>query len=61
MTRDPRRARRNLTGVRVPKYRLHRPSGQAVVTLAQRDHYLGAHGSEASKAEALTIGRPVAK
>jgi integrase len=34
---------------RLPKYRLHRPSGQAVVTLNGFDHYLGTHGSEASK------------
>lgn len=27
--------------VRVPSYRLHRPSGRAVVTLGGRDHYLG--------------------
>jgi integrase len=34
---------------RLPKYRLHRPSGQAVVTLNGFDYYLGIHGSEASK------------
>src|SRR5262245_3727140 len=33
---------------RVPSYRLHRPSGQAVVRLDGRDHYLGKHGTEAS-------------
>ena len=38
-----------LTNAR-PKYRKHRPSGQAVVTLDGRDHYLGPHGSEASLA-----------
>ena len=27
--------------VRTPSYRLHKPSGQAVVTLDGRDHYLG--------------------
>ena len=31
-------------GVRVPKYRRHRASGQAVVTLSGRDHYLGPYG-----------------
>lgn len=36
---------------RTPSYRLHRPSGQAVVTLSGRDFYLGPHGTKASKAE----------
>lgn len=36
---------------RTPNYRLHRPSGQAVVTLDGRDFYLGPHGTEASRAE----------
>ncbi len=31
------------------KYRKHRASGQAVVTVNGRDHYLGPHGSKASK------------
>ncbi len=35
---------------RVPSYRLHRPSGQAVVTLHGKDHYLGKHGSPQSRA-----------
>jgi hypothetical protein len=26
---------------RIPSYREHKPSGQAVVTLNGRDHYLG--------------------
>jgi hypothetical protein len=34
---------------RLPKYRLHKASGQAVVTLNGVDHYLGNHGSEDSK------------
>src|SRR3954452_4572843 len=34
-----------------PKYRLHRASGQAIVTLDGRDFYLGAHGSAASRQE----------
>lgn len=34
---------------RTPKYRLHKPSGQDVVTINGRDHYLGHHGSEASR------------
>jgi len=32
-----------------PSYRLHKPSGQAVVTLNGRDHYLGEHGSKVSR------------
>jgi integrase len=36
--------------MRVPKYRLHRSSGQAVVTLSGRDVYLGPHGTPESKA-----------
>jgi integrase len=35
----------------VPKYRKHRASGQAVVTIAGRDHYLGPHGTKASRIE----------
>jgi hypothetical protein len=27
----------------VPSYRLHKPSGRAVVTIAGQDRYLGAH------------------
>jgi len=33
----------------LPKYRKHRASGQAVVTLHGADHYLGPHNSRASK------------
>jgi transposase len=36
---------------RLPKYRLHKPSGQAVVTLGGRDHYLGKWQTPASQAE----------
>jgi hypothetical protein len=36
---------------RIPSYRRHRPSGQAVATFGGRDFYLGAFGSKASKAE----------
>lgn len=35
----------------VPKYRKHRASGQAVVTIAGRDHYLGPYGTKASRIE----------
>lgn len=36
---------------RSPSYRLHKPTGQAVVTLSGKDFYLGRHGTEASRAE----------
>lgn len=49
----------------LPKYRKHKASGQAVVTLAGRDHYLGPHNTAASKREYerltgewLAAGRP---
>ena len=35
----------------VPKYRLHRQPGQAIVTINSRDHLLGPHGTKASKLE----------
>jgi hypothetical protein len=48
-----------------PKYRLHRASGQAMVTLAGKDHYLGPWKSKASRLEYdrlvgewLAAGRP---
>ena len=48
-----------------PKYRKHKASGQAVVTIQGRDHYLGPHGTKASKIEYdrlvgewLAAGRP---
>ena len=34
-----------------PAYRKHRRSGQAIVTLSGQDHYLGPHGTKASKSE----------
>lgn len=45
----------------IPSYRKHKASGQAVVTLNGRDHYLGKYGTAASRAEydrlvALWIG-----
>jgi hypothetical protein len=36
---------------RVPSYRLHKASGQAVVTLDGKDHYLGKHGTPESQAK----------
>lgn len=48
-----------------PKYRKHKASGQAVVTIAGRDHYLGPYGTKASRIEYdrlvgewLAAGRP---
>ncbi len=37
--------------IRIPSYRLHKPSGQAVVTIRGRDHYLGPFGSGPSRTE----------
>jgi hypothetical protein len=34
---------------RIPSYRLHKPTGQAVVRLDGRDFYLGKHGTETSQ------------
>jgi hypothetical protein len=39
------------SGKSIPTYRKHRPTGQAVVTITGRDHYLGPHGTKASKLE----------
>src|SRR5262245_61077686 len=36
---------------RLPKYRKHRASGQAIVTLSGQDFYLGPYGTKASKKE----------
>lgn len=36
---------------RIPKYRLHKASGRAIVTLDGRDFYLGMYGSEESRAK----------
>src|SRR5689334_22132957 len=36
---------------RNPKYRKHRASGQAVVTIGRQDHYLGPYGTAASRRE----------
>src|SRR5829696_4550498 len=35
----------------LPKYRKHRASGQAIVTVGGRDPYLGPHGTKASRLE----------
>ncbi len=39
------------TTPRIPKYRLHKPSGLAVVRLNGRDVYLGQHGTAESRAQ----------
>jgi integrase len=39
-----------------PKYRLHKPTGQGVVTLNGRDFYLGAHGPRARAAYDRLVG-----
>ena len=41
--------RTNQKRERLPSYRLHKPTGQAVCTLAGKDHYLGKHGTPASE------------
>lgn len=41
----------SVRSVRTPSYRLHKPSGQAVVTLGGRDVYLGKFGTSESVAE----------
>jgi integrase len=53
---------------RIPSYRLHKPSGQAVATLNGRDVYMGPWGTEESKAkyerviaECLARGRVLAE
>jgi hypothetical protein len=38
-----------------PSYRLHAASGQAVVTIDGKDHYLGEHGSQASRTRYNTL------
>ncbi len=37
--------------LRTPSYRLHKPTGSAVVTLDGRDVYLGKYGTPVSRAE----------
>jgi integrase len=38
-----------LSSTAVPSYRVHKQSGQAIVTLCGKDHLLGTHGSAASR------------
>ena len=35
----------------IPKYRKHKQSGRAIVTISGRDHLLGPHGTQVSKSE----------
>jgi hypothetical protein len=35
----------------VPSYRLHKPSGRAIITLNGKDHYLGEWNSDESRQE----------
>ena len=37
--------------LRIPQYRCHKPTGQAVLTLSGKDHYMGVWKTAASKAE----------
>ena len=39
------------TGNSIPKYRKHKGSGQAVVCIAGKAHYLGPHGTKGSQLE----------
>ena len=40
---------------RVPKYRHHKPTGQAFVELSGKRHYLGKHGTPASRTKYKTL------
>ena len=42
---------RKRDSLRLPSYRRHKPSGQAVVTLTGKDYYLGRWNTKASRAE----------
>src|SRR5437763_15628910 len=41
----------SLSSHRVPKHRIHKPSGRGVVTLSGKDRYTGEAGTKASRAE----------
>jgi integrase len=54
-----------IAGASIPKYRKHRATGQAVVVIGGSDHYLGPHGTKASRLEYdrligewISAGRP---
>src|SRR5678816_562 len=49
LSRSERWTMPKLSPDRVPSYRLHKQSGQAIVTLSGRDVLLGAHGTRASR------------
>jgi len=40
-----------IAGISMPKDRKPKASGQAIVTLSGKDHYLGSHGTVASRKE----------
>ena len=40
-----------VSSARLPKYRRHKATGQAVVTLSGKDFYLGPHGSKVSRVQ----------
>ena len=42
---------------RIPSYRFHKPTKQAVVTLNGKDYYLGQHGYDRIVEEWLASGR----
>ncbi len=44
------------SNLRTPSYRLHKPTGLAVVTLDGRDIYLGRFGSAESRPESIGSG-----
>ncbi len=46
--------------ISIPKYRLHRASGQAVVTLNGRDFYLGKYNSQKQQRRVQPINCRVA-
>ena len=43
----------------LPKYRKHKASGQAIVTIGGRDNYLGPHGTVVSKLEYDRTNHPM--
>jgi hypothetical protein len=45
----------NTSSTRTPSYRKHKGTGQAVVTLNGKDHYLGRHGTATSRDEYIRL------
>ena len=46
------------TSARIPRYRLHKPTGLAVVRLNGRDIYLGKHGRLVLRRSRMTLRQP---